>query len=377
MEAQNTTLHPSAPLPIETAETVQELWGVALQPAGCPQCRQAFLVQASRIGQICSHCGRGKLEIQPALLRQEPPELMVGFQKGKNDLLPIFNNYVKGVWLHNDDFNPQDLAQRAIPVYWPMWLVDSDLSGDWLGEIGYDYQVKSSQESYRDSQWRTREIIENRIRWEPRTGQFARHYDNVAAPATSHQQELLQRIQNYAPGTSKPYRADWLGKADLWAPDIHPENAWPLAQAAFNQKASEDCQKAAGGQHARSFTMHASYDKVNWTQLLLPMYVSFYTDDAGLARLVYINGQSGAAGGVRLASQRKGWQLAGTLAAIAALLLVLGVLGLLATALLPPVGALGILFIFLAFVLGIGAIVPAAWPWQWNRSQQEQKVTRS
>lgn len=199
----------------------------------------------------------------------------------------------------------------------------------------------------------------------------------MAAPAFSHHQELLQRIQNYTPGTYKPYRVDWLGNADLWAPDIHPENAWPLAQAAFNQKASEDCQKAAGGQHTRSFTIHANYDKVNWTQLLLPLYVSFYTDDAGLARLVYVNGQSGAAGGARLASQRKGWQTAGSLAAIAAILLVLGALGMLATALIPPAGVLGILFIFLAFVLGIGAIVPAAWPWQWNRSQQEQKVTRS
>ena len=65
-----------------------------------------------------------------------------------------------------------------------------------------------------------------------------------------------------------------------------------------------------------------------------------------------------------------------TLGAIAAILFVLGVLGMVATALIPPVGVLGLLFIFLAFVMGIAAIVPAAWPWQWNRAQQEQKVTR-
>ncbi len=373
MEIQNTTLQQ----PVDTAETVMQLWGVALQPAGCPICRQTFLVQASRIGQVCSHCGSGKLEPQPALLRREPPERMIGFLKGKAELLPIFSSFVSGVWLHNDDFNPQDLVRRAVPVFWPMWLVDSDVSGDWLAEIGYDYQVKSSQESYRNSQWRSHDVIENRIRWEPRTGMISRHYDNVAAPAFSHHQELLARIQNYAPGTSTAYRPDLLGQADLWAPDIHPENAWPLAQAAFNQKAGEDCQKAAGGQHSRSFTIHPAYDKVNWTQLLMPMYVSFYTDDAGKARLVYVNGQSGAAGGIRLASQRKGWQLAGILAAIAAVLLVLGVLGLLVTAVMPPAGVLGLLFIFLAFVLGIGAIVPAAWPWQWNRGQVEQKVVRS
>jgi hypothetical protein len=35
------------------------------------------------------------------------------------------------------------------------------------------------------------------------------------------------------------------------------------------------------------------------------------------------------------------------------------------------------LFILLAFMLGIAGIVPAAWPWQWNRGQQDQKVTRN
>jgi hypothetical protein len=199
----------------------------------------------------------------------------------------------------------------------------------------------------------------------------------VAVAALSYQNELLQRIKNYRIETAAAYKPDWLGQADLWVPDLHPENAWPLAQSGFTQKASDDCLKAAAGQHARGFTIHPSFDKVNWTQLLLPMYVSFYTDDTGQPRLVYINAQSGAAGGVRLASQRKGWQLAGTLAGLAALLLVLGVLGLLVTALIPPAGVLGILFIFLAFMLGIGAIVPAAWPWQWNRGQQEPKITRS
>jgi len=377
MDTHDSTLQQPLPQPLDASETVQELWRVNLQPAGCPQCRQTFLVQAARMGQVCSYCGKGRLEAQPALLRKEPAELMVGFQKGRTDLLPIFSSFVKGVWLHNDDFNPQELVRRAIPVFWPMWLVDSDLSGDWLAEIGYDYQVKSSQESYREARWQTHEIIENRIRWEPRAGQINRHYDNVAAPALSHQSELLQNTQNYRIETAGPYKPEWLGQADLWTPNIHPENAWPLAQSGLDVKASEDCQKAAKGQHVRSFTIHTRYDKINWTQLLLPVYVSFYTDDAGQPHLVFVNGQSGAAGGARLASQRKGWQAASILASAAAVSFILGILGLVTTAVLPPAGALGILFVFLAFVLGIASIVPAAWPWQWNRGQQEQKVTRT
>lgn len=376
-EEQKPTTQTPIPAPVEGAETIKKLWGVELQPAGCPQCRQAFLVQSSRIGGICSFCGKGRLEAQPALLRREPPELMVGYQKGRPDLLPIFAGFVKGVWLHNDDFNPQDLARRAIPVFWPMWLVDCDLSGDWLAEIGYDYKVESSQESFRDSQWHSRNVVENRTRWEPRLGQLTRHYDNISAPAHSRQTDLWQKTQGYSIENASTYKPEWLGQADLWVPDLHPEAAWPLATAALNQKAGQDCQKAAAGQHIRSFTLHADYTRVNWTQLLLPMYISFYTDDAGQPRLVYVNGQNGAVGGSRLASQRKGWHTAGILAGIAALVLILGVAGVLLTALIPPLGALGILLIVVAFTLGIAAIVPAAWPWQWNRSQQDQKITRA
>ena len=105
---------------------------------------------------------------------------------------------------------------------------------------------------------------------------------------------------------------------------------------------------------------------------LAPLVVSYYTDDDGKNHPLYINGQSGAIGGVRMASQRKGWRWASILAGIAVALLLMGLL-LSAVGLIP----IGRFLIFVAILVGMAALVPAVWPWQWNRRQIPDKIVRS
>jgi hypothetical protein len=355
----------------QVIEEAASVWGAALQPAGCPACRQVYLVEAVRLGQVCPNCARGKLLAQPALLRPEAPELLAPFRQPLSSLRPGLEKFVSEVWLRSDDFDTEKLLQRAVPVYWPMWLVDSDVVGSWQAEAGFDYQVKSSQETYGSRGWTTREVVEPRIRWEPRAGQIRRHYDNVAAPALSEQARLLKRTGTYRLDQAQAYQPEQVKGALLRVPDLPPESAWPLAQVQLDEAASAECQQAAGAQHLRNFSLRADYETLHWTQLLLPLYVTWYTDDQGQPHLLYLNGQSGVIGGTRLASQRKGWQWAGGLlaAATAALLvaLVLAGIGLL----FPPSLFLGVLLGIVALIVACAAVIPAAWPWQWNRGQSE------
>ena len=190
------------------AEAVETLWGVQFTPAACPACKQVFLVRSTAKGQVCPACVRGYLAPQPALSRSERPEMQIIFRKSKNDLLPIVANFVNSVWLRPVDFNQENLIHRAMPVFWPMWLVDSDVHGAWQAEAGFDYQVKSSQESYSGGGWRTREVIETRIRWEPRLGQIRRHYDNITASALSYHNPLWQFNPGVPPGPEHALRSE-------------------------------------------------------------------------------------------------------------------------------------------------------------------------
>ncbi len=360
---------PVVPLTQETG-TAQPVWGLALVPAGCPSCKRVFLVQPAAIGQVCPACFHGKLAEQPAMLRPEPPELLVQFRKGRSDPQQLLGGFVNGVWLHGDDFTAESLLKRMRPIYLPMWLVDCDVSGSWQAEAGFEYQLKSSQESFREGRWISRDVVETRTRWEPRMGQLLRHYDNLAAPALNDHQNLMASLGEYQLNQCVPYQAEQVGTAAIRVPDLQPEHAWPIASANVVRAAGEDCRKAAGAEHARQYHLDPAYSSLNWTQMLLPMYVTFYTGDDGQPQPVMVNGQSGAVSGLRLASQKKGWRLAGLLEAAASALILFGLLA----SIIPPIIPLGILMILAGFGLAIFGIIPAVWPWQWNRGQQPHKV---
>lgn len=352
-------------------EAADSPWGASVQPAGCPACKRVYLIEATRLGQACPQCARGKLEAQPAILRPEAPELLAPFRYNLNSMRPNLEKFTSEVWLRPADLEAATLLQRATPLYWPMWLVDGDVTGHWQAEAGFDYQVKSSQESYGSDGWSSRDVVETRVRWEPRLGQIQRHYDNVITPALTEQKQLLKLTGQYQREQAKTYQPEQVKGAVLRIPDLPPQNAWPLAQPQLDEAAEAECQEAARAQHIRNFTIRADYQSLHWTQLLLPLYVTWYTDDDGKPRMVYINGQSGVIGGPRIASQKKGWQMAGVVLTVAAVLflltLCLGAIGLA----FPPAWALAILLGVVSLLVACGAIIPAAWPAQWNRTQGE------
>jgi hypothetical protein len=352
---------------VEIVETTENLWGLPLQAAGCAKCGQAYLVEAARLGQACPGCGTGKLEPQPVRLRPEPPELLIPFQRSPADLRPVIDRFIQPVWLRPDDFNTRSLLQRLTPIYWPMWLVDGDLSGDWQAEMGYDYQVKSSQESYAQSGWKTRELVETRIRWEPRLGTLTRHYDNAGAPALSDAGSIAARIGATSRQPAAPYHPEALSQAAIRIPDLLPENAWPQGQAALHQAAAEECRQAAQAQHVRNYAIHAAYASQHWTQLLQPMYATYYLDDQARPQVLLVNGQSGLIHGPRRASQRKGCWLSGIGLGISAFLLLIYVLLVIAGRSMPALSSLAVITICLALGLGGLSLLAAAWPWQWNR----------
>ena len=201
-------------------ESVESIWGVKMQPAGCPECERIFLIEPAFLGQLCPACGTGVLSAQPALLREEPPEVVIPNSVNQHQLQSLFSEFVDGVWIHPDDFNVQSLLARARPVFIPMWLVDSDVAGIWQAEAGYNYEVKSSEEYYAGSTWQSREKIETRIKWEPRTGQVQRNYDNVAVAALTDFRDIQAKIGGFDFKKGQRYQPGSLDNSYLRAPDI-------------------------------------------------------------------------------------------------------------------------------------------------------------
>lgn len=355
--------------PAEIIPEDQPLWHTDRQPSGCSHCHRTYLVAPDQRGTACPLCRRGELEAQPVFMRRADPERVLPFRIAKADLLPIYHRFVSGVWIKPEGFNPETLLKNTRPVFWPLWLVDSDVSGHWQMEAGFDYQVESTKEVYASGGWQSRKQIENRVRWEPRVGQTSTRVDNVPTPALEEHTNRLQMTGSYQLARGVDFDPALLGSAYLELPDVPPEDAWMLAKPDFDKALAKICQQAAGAQHFRNFTIQAQFANQNWTAFLLPMYITHYTDDDGQPQAVVINGESGAINGPRLASRKRGGQIAGVVGAIAGMLFLLALIALLLTVVFPPGVLIGGLLGILGLGAGIFAIITAVWPGQWNRNQ--------
>jgi hypothetical protein len=355
----------------QEAVDVAAVWGMPLAAVHCPYCKEAHLVPGDAIPPLCPLCLQGPVEPQPAYLREEPPEQVVPYAISPQTLAGVLEHWATGGWFRPDDLKASTLAQRARRYFIPLWLVDGRIEGAFRADVGFDYQVVSSQDRYREGAgWSSQQVQETRVRWEPRAGRVSRAYENVVAPALDDHRAVMSRLGEYNLSQRAPYNPEVVQDSVVRIPTLEPQAAWPGAETAFVRTAQAETQQAAGADHVRDFTIQAEYRDLNWTLLLLPAYVTWYRE-AGHTWPILVNGQSGRVSGARLASARKANVTALVLGAIAAFLFVVG--GLLAL-LLPPLGAV---LLVAALLLGIIAPIPAISVWVANRRAVEERGGQS
>lgn len=355
-------------------EESQAPWQTDYQPVGCPNCQRSFLTPPPMVNTPCPLCLKGTLTPQPAHITKNEPEKQLSFTIDKTRLHEIYTEFVSGVWLKPEDFSAESLLKRTQPVFWPMWLVDSDIDGHWHMEAGFDYQVQSAKEIYSGGQWQSRKEIENRIRWEPRLGNAAIHVDNIRVPALEEHHNRLQMTGAYPLDRAKPYDRRLLGNAYLEVPDLSPREAWRLAKPQVQRELGKICASATGAGHQKDFSIQADYKNLHWSQFLLPMYTTHYLDDEGQPQVLIVNGTTGSIHGPRLASRKRGLHIAGIMAGVAGGILLLALIGLLLAMVFPPAGLIGAFLGVIGFGVGIAAFIPAVWPGQWNRKQRDPRI---
>jgi len=359
----------------EDAFDTQSTWGVPLEGARCPHCDWQYLVPKDDVTLSCPHCFQAELiplgEAALHLPYQLPPEKVLPFAV---DAITVNQNvaaFVSEIPFAPRDLNANVLRARVRRFYFPMWLVDGDVSGMWDAEVGFDYEVVSHRERYADGGgWATEEVRENRVRWEPRAGRLDRHYDNIAAPASEGHAAFERALGPYTLEAARPYDAAGVRDICMRLPDRAQSAAWPDAIPGFQQAAADDVRRASRAGHIRRFRWSPEYVNLNWSLLLLPVYATYYLDDEQQPQPVFISGQSGRVSGARRASMQRAQRAALIIAAIAALLfllgLVLGVVGLM----LPPLIAVGIVLAMLSFMGGVvGALIPIVRVSRFNRTK--------
>lgn len=335
------------------------------------------MIPAGLTADRCPHCFRAKLDSldeDPAVLGENlpyllPPELLLPHVQTTEMIAERIRSFASGIPFPPVDLTPQTLLRRLQRLFLPVWLVDTTVQAEWQMEAGFDYQVVSHQEQYSDGAggWRSQEVKENRVRWEPRRGNLERTYHNIPIPALEDHASLRRALGEFNATTSVPYSPKLMEGVFIRLPDRRKQDAWPDAVPALQAAAARECQQAAEAGHIRDFRWSPQFPNRNWTLMLVPVYTSYYLDDESQPQTVTFHGQSGAASGARRASlkraQRSTWIVLAVAVVMFVLSLFLGISGVLVPMLLP-VAAIGVV---LAVLVALGALIPLYTAWSFNR----------
>lgn len=350
-------------------------WGDAARLYHCHRCDWAFVALAAE--RHCPHCAGDllrPLDTPPAQLpAARPPEAVAAFTLAPAQIDAALRGFVRSIPLAPADLTVARLRSRLQPCYLPRWLVDASVAARWQAEAGFDYEIVSHEEQFEGErkQWRSQQVRETRIRWEPRLGQLQRRYENAAAPALEEDALTRRQLGEFAVDAALPYRPAHLAQAVAALPNRSPEDAWNDARPHFEQRAQAECQQAAAAQHLRAFRWAPRFSNLHWTQLLLPVYATHYQDEKGQYRPILIHGQSGQVHGERRASLARATRIALIVGVLAAAALLAGLALILSSHFLgvnlPPVLGAGALL--LGAALAIAALAPPIVVWVFNRGQ--------
>jgi hypothetical protein len=323
----------------------------------------------------CPNCFGPALAGRAETIYGQPPELILPFEVTPDQVAQGLRTFRDSIPFAPGDLDPRRLSQRLRRIYVPMWLVDGGVGASWQAQLGYDYDVVSYQDRFSDAGgWQSNEITETRIRWEPRVGRLDRVYQNISAPALEGFGLWNERLGEYGLHGARPYQPDLLADTVIRLPSRSPRDAWYDAARGFRDAAAAECRQAASANHIREFGWSPQFGELRWTQLLLPAYTTYYLDDDGAVRRLFLHGQSGRTSGPRRGSLKRARQRA-LLIVVAAILLAA-----LALALVPRLNISReqlvengtVPALILAIVVGRLALAPLLAVSKFNRQQDGQ-----
>lgn len=332
----------------------------------CPACQCVFLVSPEHSSQICPICCQADLVPEPDQEARRAPELVLPIQIDSQTFRNYMERFLDEVPYKTNDLTVDNLVERVQVVWWPQWLVDADLEGEWEATVGYNYQVKTAKERYGNDGWKSQNVLRTEIRYEPRMGTMNRHHDNVIVPALHTNEERMRQLGEYDHKQVVIFRDGILDRASIQLPAIEPEELREVAEDKFRRIAEKEILEATGAQHRQEINYRGDYKNMNWSKFLLPIYSSYYVDDHQRRHPVVMNAQSGKLYGRRMASLKKARKKTLGLAVLPVLVFLVSIVA----SLLSPISGVACI-VGAAFLLGTLASIPLIRASVWNRRQEK------
>jgi len=360
------------------------IWDLDLIHVICEVCDCEFLIPpaVAKGQETCPNCHRDALnpDVQGAATSElaAAPELLLPFTVGTTAAMHEVQKLLEEIRFPPNDFTIENLRKRLRKVYVPVWLVDGDVEAQWRAEVGYHYEVVSHQESMgTGGSWNSQQVKKVKTRWEPRAGSLKRHYDNVTAPAMEGFGRLTDRLGlSDKKDDAIPYTPLDVERTFILLPDRTPTDAWTDAKVNLKLDAAQEVKHAATADEIRDFQWTPNVSGQNWTNMLIPLYSTYYLDDQRHPQVIFTHGRTGKTQGMMKGSIKRArvWTIGGV-AASAGMFLIAMLIGLIAA--LAEVDGLvvaSVLLVLASVAIVIGSFVPLVTVVMFNRKWSQWQV---
>lgn len=293
-------------------------WDDGLLLASCNNCGISLMQPADMMSQSCVHCGAVMIEqIDPEVDRPPhlaPPELVLSLKQERKHAGYEIKKWVSKFYFPPADLVTEKLNQRLRLVYVPAWLMDTTLETSWMADAGFDYDVVSSREKLRGSSWSTEQVTRTKKDWEGRAGKLTLHYDNLPADAIEDELHFWNLVQLRKSGdrfvqAAAPYAQREAEPAAFVLPSRIPADAVNDMLPVLMERAKSDVQAACRADQVRNFNWAPKIEEQNWTQMLIPVWSTWYLDEDDRTRMVFLNGVTGHGWGEKIPSMKRTWQV--------------------------------------------------------------------
>ncbi|MEM7244364.1 MAG: hypothetical protein AAF533_03420 [Acidobacteriota bacterium] len=283
----------------------------------CTSCQTAHHLLVGMRLSWCCWCSSMSLAPVDEPREVAAPERKVAFEIDHEQAVKRLRAACRRRFFKPRDLRPARLAERLRKAWVPSWLVDCRLRGSWRAELGYDYEVVSHVEHYKSGRWRSEEVRETRVDWEPRLGTMDQCFENEAVPAWRLRHRLGDLLQGLTGEEGVPVDGSELDEAPVLLPDLTPSEVWQDARQGVLARLRERLIEACGAQHLQWLAVDDSPAERNWTLQLHPLWTTWYLAEDGRVVGLFLDGRSGRLIGDVLSAPRRArrWALGFALAA--------------------------------------------------------------
>ena len=264
-------------------------WGAERKVIACKRCGAHTTVEPHVAATSCAFCGTNAVVEAPPDPNVIRPEGLLPFAVTRDRALQSFRQWLHGLWLRPNDLKSVSRISAMQGAYIPFWTFDAATDSSWTAEAGFYYYVQVQVRVNGRNETR----MEQRIRWEPASGDLQMFFDDVPVPASRGVDDALcQNIEPFPTANLTKYDPSYLSGflAEENAVDL-PE-ALDTAKERMRGDIRAACRREVPGDTQRNLQVHTVFSAVAYKNALLPIWIAAY-DYHGTPYRYLVNGVTG------------------------------------------------------------------------------------